>query len=329
MCAAFLVGCGTAQAPPIPATPDPAAPRLNSTTGDAATLDAEIATILAGYQSGIEVSVWVGGVEDEAWYERNADVWRASASAIKSAYMVELFDMVGRTADDAGLEMGLDQRLDIVASVVNDASHPAVVHFDDAQRAEIKSHLEFADTRQIARTMIRGDDVPNVVYNAAANVVTAALGGPERVTERLRARSPEWAAGLASRRYMLAARHVTGDNEATARGLAAVLRGIAAGNIPGIDPALYEPMREILRAGDDPELGRQYAKGGSLTSDPQVRINTGFWEKGDDVIVYVVMLERLDPGELSREESYLQLDEGLLGVTAAVVAAAATALRPQ
>ena len=49
--------------------------------------------------------------------------------------------------------------------------------------------------------MIRGTGVSNPVYNAAANLVTAFLGGPPELTARIQARHPDY------RRHRLAPLH--------------------------------------------------------------------------------------------------------------------------
>ena len=124
--------------------------------------------------------------------------------------------------------------------------------------------------------MIRGTGVSNAVYNAAANLVTAFLGGPPELTGRIHARHPDFA-GIASRRYMLAARDVTGDNEATAASLAAVLAAIARGDVPGLSPETHDAMRDILFL-EETDDGRHFYKGGSLNSNPITRVLSGYWE---------------------------------------------------
>ena len=148
--------------------------------------------------------------------------------------------------------------------------------------------------------MIRStDDVPNEVYNAAANVTTALVGGPDGPTGRLRARDPAFS-GLAVRRYMLAERDVTGDNEATAGALGAVLQRVSTAQLRGVRPETTDAIKEILLLEEEDD-GAHYYKGGSLNSDPLSRVASGYWENDDGIIVYVVMAERSNPGALERE----------------------------
>ena len=90
------------------------------------------------------------------------------------------------------------------------------MHFDSGQREEVRRELTDATVREIDHHMIRGTGVSNVVSNAAANVTTAVLGGPEDLTRRIHARDPTFA-GLVTRRYMLAARDVTGGQRGHSR----------------------------------------------------------------------------------------------------------------
>ena len=91
----------------------------------------------------------------EAWYARDADESRPAASAIKTAYLIELVDAYADRLDEP-LD-GIDELLE--------ATHPAVVHFDSGQREEVRRELTDATVREIAHDMIRGTGVSNVVYN--------------------------------------------------------------------------------------------------------------------------------------------------------------------
>ncbi len=271
--------------------------------------------MLADAEPGTEISVWVGGGRGAAWYARQPEVSRPAASAIKTAYLIELFTAyAGR----------LDERLPGIEDLL-EATHPAVVHFDDAQRIEIRRDLTNASIREIGHHMIRGTRVSNVVYNAAANVTTAALGGQAEMTRLMHARDPAFS-GLVTRRYMLAARDVTGDNAATAASLAAVLQQIARREVPGVARETVDAMRDILALEDQVGPDRHYFKSGSLDSDPLTRIRSGFWDRGDEPIVYVVMGERSGPGSLERAEAGRQL-QGSVEAAASVIVAAARAAR--
>lgn len=278
---ALLVGCGGTRPATAPAPPE-AAGGLERTVG----------SILERYPADVEAALWLERLPGGPVYRRVADTPLPSASAIKVAYMVELF----------AAHPDLDAPLAGADAVLDAPGHPALAPFDDATRAEIRRALRGASVRRLARTMIRGDGVSNSVYNAAANVVTAVLGGPARLTRLLHDREASWG-GLQVRRYMLAARHVTGDNEATAAALATVLRGVATGTVPDLDPALYRPMRDILAVDTRPDgargAGRHFFKSGSLDTDPPVRILSGWWESGERKLLYVVIVSRPGSGDES------------------------------
>lgn len=283
---------------------------------DEVALDARINELLqVGHSDGMTASIWVGGVTGEPWYTRNASTVRAAASSIKTAYLVELFDAYAEQLDESVSEL---------AEIVTDESHPAVAHFSADDLTEIRLEIEGATIRRLGHMMIRGSDVSNVVYNAAANVVTALLGGPGELTALIHQRNAAFNE-LTVRRYMLAARDVTGDNEATATSLAAVLRRIASRRMAGVEPDTISAVRDILRVPDDdsPDGRVHYFKSGSLNSDPMVRIRSGFWHfPTNETIVYVVIIEQPVPGSLSRDQAGERLAEVSVSVTAEVLAAA-------
>jgi hypothetical protein len=212
-----------------------------------------------------------------AW---NVEAPLPCASAIKAAYLVELF------ADRAG---ALDAPLPGAAAVLADAEHPAVAHFTAAQRATAAAALGTASTRRIAEAMITSSGVDNVTYNIAANLVTAYLGGPAVLEAKLHARDPEWR-GLHVRRYMLASRTANGDNECTARSLAAVLAALAAHTVPGVAAAEIEAARAVLRIADAGDGRARFHKGGALDSEPVTRVEAGWREGPNGAHVHVVML---------------------------------------
>ena len=248
-------------------------------------------------------SIWIGTADGATLYDEAPDVPRPAASSIKTAYLVEFF------SDRAD---ALDEPVPGAVDVVGDPDHPAIVHFDADTQAEIREHLETADARTVGRHMIRGTGVSNPVYNAAANLVTAFLGGPPELTDKIQARHPDYA-GIDSRRYMLAARDVTGDNTATAGSLAAVLAAIARGDVPGVSAETHEAMRDILFLEDTGD-GRHFYKGGSLNSNPITRVLSGYYaapgEPSGRELVYAFMAEiprpesvapsDLEPGDAGR-----------------------------
>ncbi len=303
---AGLTGCG---APPGPETTDPAAaPGVAAAAESVAAARERIAvalgTVPADDLPGLERSLHLRAADPglaggAPLYTEAAEAPRPAASSIKTAYLVELF------AARAGT---LDEPLPGAEGIVGDPQHPAVAHFDAETRAEIREHLAEATARTVGRHMVRGDGVSNAVYNAAANLTTAFLGGPRALTGRIRERHPDFS-GIESRRYMLAAREVTGDNEATAASLAAVLAQIAAGTVPGVGEATREALREILFLEEEEEttgagsggVRRHYFKGGSLNSDPITRVLSGYTRRPGDppgqALVYVFMAELPGPGD--------------------------------
>lgn len=276
---------------------------------DREALDRDIRAILEAHGAPVEAGVWFGGVGEEPWYARDEHRAQGGASAVKTAYLVELF------AEHAGR---LDEPLGGVDAILADAAHPAIVHFDPAVQDEIRREHAGASVRRVGQMMIRGDGVSNAVYNAAANVTTAVLGGPEGITGRIHARSPEFE-GIVIRRHMLADRNAPGDNEATAASLAGVLRHIARGDLRGVDAETTEAIRAVLLAGRQWWYGRHFFKSGSLDTDPLVRVLSGYFEKRGRVAVYAVMLEQPGPGPLPRAEAGQRLEQTARQIRAALL----------
>jgi hypothetical protein len=256
-------------------------------TRGASTFDGLVREHLAAHGPGIEASVWVGTAKGPASYRHLADTARPVASAIKTAYLIEFF------ARHAGK---LDAPLSGGDALLDQEDHPAWQPFDAKTRDLIRTGLKGASVRRIGEVMIKGKGVVNAVYNAAANLVTADAGGPEALTRRMRARSPAFR-GLVARRYMLARRDVTGDNEATADALGAALQFLAAGQVPGLDQATVAAARDVLFDREDSETGRHYSKSGALSTHPQTSILSGWWEKDGKAVVYVVMTTLPEPAE--------------------------------
>ena len=293
---------------------EPAAP-VEVLTLDAIVLDPWIDARIAALTPRAEVSVWLGGATGEAWYAREAETWRPAASAIKTAYLVELF-----AARDGRLNMPLST----AAAVLRHDDHPAWKPFDEDDLDDIRNELGVGSTHRLGRLMIHGRGVSNAVYNAAANLATATLGGPEALTERIRRRWDK-APGFAVRRYMLGRRDVTGDNELVPSSLADVLQSLACETVPGASAAAVTEMRRVLFLESHPEFGDHYFKSGALTSEPMCRIASGFWEKDGQVIVYVVMGEQplaATEDDPESEQAFERLSELVGEITETVVTAA-------
>ena len=164
----------------------------------------------------------------------------------------------------------------------------------------------------------------NIVYNAAANLTTAALGGPEALTAAIRARDAAFI-GVAARRYMLRDRRERGDNEAPALALADAYRRLAARRLAGIDAGTMDAIHTALRRADHPTLGRHFDKDGSLNSDPLCEIRAGWYETAArGAVVYVVMTLQPAPGPDGRDASGKRLAATANDLTRTLVQAAAT-----
>jgi hypothetical protein len=262
------------------------------------TLDRDVQKIVADHGGPIRAGLWVGGAAGDALYASEPNANLPTASAIKTAFLIELFARHAGELDRS--PPGLDKILE--------DDHPAVAHFTPAQRAEIREALKGASVRRIGGVMMGSAPASNIVYNAAANVTTALLGGPEELTRAIQGRDPAFAP-IAVRRYMLADRRARGDNEATPAALAAVLQRLAARHVPGLDATTVEDVRRAILARDEPDLGRHFKKNGDLASNPLTRVESGWYEAGGRTIVYTVMVAQRDPGGRPRDEAYRHLAE--------------------
>jgi hypothetical protein len=271
---------------------------------------------LAAHGDGVSAALWLGGTTGRAWFARDVDAPRATASAIKTFYLVELFDRF------AG---GLDRPLPGVEAVLADDAHPAISHFTAEQRSEIRRELSGASVRRVGLVMMGTAPASNIVYNAAANVTTAVLGGPDALTALIRARDAAFAK-VSARRYMLRDRQERGDNEAPAGALAALYRRLASRRLIGIDAPTMAAIHEGLRRRDDAALGRHFDKGGSLSSDPLCEIRAGWYATATGPLIYVVMTLQPAPGADGRASSSGRLAKTADAVTRTLVEAGAAAL---
>jgi len=254
-------------------------PRVADRADDPALL-ADVQAIVAGLGPGARAAVWFGRAGERPRLAWNVETPMPTASAIKAAYLVELFD-----ARDGAL----DAPLPGADAVLADAAHPAVAHFSAAQRAAAQTDLGGASTRRIGEAMIRGNGVSNATYNIAANLATAFAGGPNGLDAALHDRGGSWC-DLRVRRYMLADRTANGDNEATAHAMAAVFGDLAQGTVPGLSANAHDACRAILARGPDAAGRQRFRKDGALDSLPITRVEAGWLEVPAGAFVHVVML---------------------------------------
>lgn len=244
----------------------------------------------------VRVGVWFGGATGEAWYSTEADAALPAASAIKTAILVELF---ARFAD------GLDRVPPGLADHLRDGS-PTIAHYAPEARAEARRELTGRTVRQLGGIMMEPIPASNAVYNAAASVNIALLGGPEATTRLIRSRDPAFEP-IAVRRYMLADRTQTGDNTATPAALAAVFRRLADGHLAGLPDPGVAAIRASVLARDDAR-GRWLLKDGLLESDPIAVIRTGtLTPPTGPPRVFAVMLSRDRPDPRGRDAAIVHL----------------------
>jgi hypothetical protein len=290
-----LAGCSaTSAAAPLapPAAPLPAG------------LGQQVADVVAALGPTARAAVWFGTADGDALLTWNADTPMPAASAIKAAFLIEVFAAQASappsplaippampTLTDVPFvpQRGLDAPLAGADAVLGDAAHPAIAHFTPAQRATARRLLGGQSTRRIAEAMIASTGVDNATYNVAANLVTARLGGPAALTQRLHARDPRFH-GLQVRRYMLADRRAHGDNEATAAALAAVHAALASRRVAGLDAATVQACRAVLADGADRDGRAVFRKDGALDSAPATRTRAGWRDGRNGARVFAILL---------------------------------------
>jgi hypothetical protein len=270
---------------------------------------AEVRRTIAELGPGVRAAIWLSPPRGEPLLAINVDQPMPVASAIKVGYLVELF---------AARPNALDLAMPNAATVFADARHPAIAHFSAAQRATAERVLVNASVRRIGEAMITGRGVDNATYNLAANLVTASFGGPTWLEAKLHARDPAWR-GLHVRRYMLADRKVLGDNEATARALAAVHGRLALGTVPGVDARAVAAARDILARPADAAGRAVFGKDGALDSQPITRVDAGWHQGPERTLVHVVMLAQDGVAAAERSAAGQRLGEAARSIEALLV----------
>lgn len=246
---------------------------------DDAALDQRIQALISRPGDPVQAGVWFG-TPGQPIYQLAGDRAMPAASVVKTAILIELFAAHAGHLDDP---LG-----DAADAALADDKHGAMAPFSAAQRKEIRAALRGASVRTVGAIMMGSRKASNAVYNAAANLAIAALGGPVAATEKIRARDPAFG-GVTIGRYMLAPR-AGGDNQATPASLAKVLAAIATGQIAGVDEATAAAIAQTMMQSRDAALGVHHHKEGNLDSDPMVCIKTGFYARGNGVppLIYVV-----------------------------------------
>ncbi len=264
---------------------------------DQAAVSKGIAALLKEHGEGVVANLWLSGDSGKAWFELSADQPAATASAIKTFYLVELF---------ASYRGKLDTPLPGADAVLENDEHPAISHFSSEQRAEIRRGLGAASVRRVGEVMMGKAPASNAVYNAAANLTTAVLGGPELLTTLIRDRDPAFAR-VSVRRYMLRDRKNPGDNEAPAAAVAALYQRLASRALTGIDGETMRAIREAMIKEDIDNLGTRFSKAGNLNSDPATEVRAGWWETARGSLIYVVMLRQPTAGPTGAPSSFQRL----------------------
>lgn len=290
-----------------------AVPALVAAGAGGDNLDSQLQTVLAGPGDPVQAGVWFGA-PGEPLYQLAADRAMPAASVVKTAVLIELF------AAHAG---HLDEPLGPAAgAVLADDRHPAMTPFSAALRTEVRAGLGGATVRTVGAIMMGSQKASNAVYNAAANLAIASLGGPAEVTTKIRARDPRFG-GVVVGRYMLAPR-TRGDNVATPAALAAALAAVATGQVPGVDAATTEAMAQAMMQSTDAALGVHRHKEGNLDSDPMVVVKTGFYLRGSGKppLIYVVGAALAGKPTGGRDAAHRRLDQLTDAVQARLRAAA-------
>lgn len=254
-------------------------------------LSRRVNTILRQHGPGIRAGLWLGGASGDAWFEQNAGAVLPTASSIKTFVLVELF---------AKHRDHLDAPIPGINLILDD-EHPAISHFSSQRREEIRQGLRAVSVRSLGQIMIERTKASNVVYNAAANVAIALLGGPQAATQAIHDRDPAFASVVLNR-YMLTDREKQGDNELKPSSLAALYQRLASKLLEGIDPTTMLAVREVLSSSKSARLGQLYYKGGTLSSKPATVVRAGWWETPKGPIVFVVMTVETTPNAVEDPE---------------------------
>ncbi|MEN1678506.1 MAG: hypothetical protein AAGJ46_02860 [Planctomycetota bacterium] len=282
--------------------------------GVAEDMNSKLQDALSPSLEGLPTDTTVGVVlldgRGDVLFSQNAELELSAASSIKSSLLLEFF------AKHAS-ELRATGRRDVRA-IVEDPRHPAIVHFDQATQQEIAGQLGDASVLRLGYILIDSNDetgaeYSNKVYNAAANVAIALLGGPAGSTRAIHERDASFA-GANLRRYMLADRNVTGDNTATPMMLARFFQIALGEGHAGVDPAVAQAVADVLHRGDEPSGLKHFSKTGALYTDPVTSVRSGRYERGGRVMNYAIMATQKLGSPTSGAEQYKKLSEMTRGM---------------
>ena len=283
---------------------------LSTTQQTTSELPNNVAAILQTLPEDTVIGIAVLDKQGRLVFHHNSQRELPTASAIKSFLLFELFAHYGS-------ELDRERRTDISA-ILKNKKHPAIAHFGQAHQQEIVDELQHISIKQLGSIMIDSTDragkpYSNIVYNAAANVAIALLGGPSATTVSVQQRHDAFRK-VHFRRYMLARRNVTGDNTATPVALATLFQSTLNQTSKGSHPNIVREFANILLARDYPNGDKLYAKGGTLYSDPVTQVRSGQYRSGETAMNYAIMAHQ----KLKTKTSGKQQHEMLKKLTLAI-----------
>ncbi|MEE2826180.1 MAG: hypothetical protein VYE64_06090 [Planctomycetota bacterium] len=259
-----------------------------------------VAAILQTIPDEMVIGLVVLDDRGKVMFHHNSQRELPAASSVKSILLLELFYRFSEELDQ-------QPRPDI-AAIVQNRQHPAIAHFQERSQQEIADELSNVSIRQLGSILIDSKDpsgktYSNIVYNGAANVAIALLGGPAAATQKMQRRDAAFR-GVHLRRYMLARRNVTGDNTATPLALATLFQTTIGKNPSDLTADTVQGITEILHARDYPSGATLYAKGGALYSDPVTQVRSGHYSDQKRTMNYAIMASQKLASQTSGKEQH-------------------------
>ncbi len=247
-------------------------------------LPKEVQARLLAMPQDMKIGIAVIDASGKTIFLLNAEKELPTASAIKTAILLELFARYDQNLSNSPKE---------ILQILSDPEHLAFAHYSDASKKIMVADLSGVSIKRLGWIMIKkrddaGKKYSNATYNAATNVAIALLGGPQVTTRLLRNREKS-ASGITINRYMLANRNTTGDNTATPMAMASLYQKIFGGELRSLPPVVVKEVQRILHSRDDSDGSRLYRKGGTLYSDPVTRVEAGCYRHGDRSMNFAIM----------------------------------------